>query len=543
VSPRASRRFVWAAALAVALAFARQSRAAVLDRAAAETDVQAAMTDGHYAFCASPSRPLSPRALHLCPLAGAIEGCEGMVQACREAAEGRKSREPSPWPGWLSKILGYLGVASVGLLVVGALGALLVALVRLLRRVNEDATVAEPDLRAPVVQARAEELATAIEAGDAEELLRRAQGHAAEGRLDFALFTYLAAALRALDERGAIRIARHRTHGEYVRSCEEAGARTLLREIVRDVDAVQFGGIGATSDIVAHAASRAVAIVRSAPSQSSFAARVATMMAVVVTLGACGGGLVRPGDDPAGDELLLDLLVREGAKARHLTGSLASLPLAGTEGPAVIVNVERTELDDETQAHLVSWVEQGGVLVLAGSPGSWPSELWAKAAPGTSRDVRVETPCPSEDDACAPPRLDHVRLVAPAAMTWPYEGPLASSAQLESGELYAAVRPFDKGWILGLASTELLTNAGLRVRGNPSGLVALLESLDKSDFLVTKPESGVSPPSNPFAGLLRLGLGLALVHALAFAALLFLSVGIRHARPIPDLPTRRRVFA
>jgi hypothetical protein len=518
------------------MALARPSRAAVLDRAAAEADVQAAMTDGHYAFCASPTRPLSPRAMHLCPLAAEIEGCEGMVQACAEAGDGRKSQEASRWPAWLSKVMGYLALASIGLLVFGVLVALLMAFARLLRRAKEDEKANETDVP-PRVTGSAEAPAEAVQGrGDAEALLLRAQGHATEGKLDLALFTYLAAALRALDERGAIRVGRHRTHGEYVRSCAEAGARPLLREIVRDVDVVQFGGAGATPDVVAHAASRAV-------TTGSIAARIATMTAIVLTLGACGGGLLRPGGDPAGDDLLLDLLVREGAKAGHVTGSLASLPMTGTDGPAVIVDTEKTPLDDQTKAHLVSWVQQGGVLVLAGSPGAWPKDVWAKPAPGTSRDVRVETPCPTDDDACAPPRLDHVRLGAPAAMSWPHDGPLASSAELESGELYAAVRPFDKGWILGLASSELLTNAGLRVRGNASGLIALLESLDKSDFLVTKPENGMSPPSNPFAGLLRIGLGLALVHALVFAALLFLSVGVRHARPMPDSPPRRRAFA
>jgi hypothetical protein len=514
----------------------------VLDRAAAETDVEAAMTDGHYVFCTSPSRPLSRRALRLCPLAEEIEGCDGMVKACVEAMGAGKPRESAAWPEWLSKILGYLGLASIGLLVVGVIVALLVGLLRLARRAKEDERLRDADPRAPA-PGNLEPSALEVEGGGAEALLRKAQGYAAEGRLDLALFMYLGASLRALDERGAIRIARHRTHGEYVRSCGDAGARALLRQIVRDVDVVQFGGAGATPDIVAHAASHAVTIVRSAPAPSGIVARVATMMAVVLAFGACGGGLISPGGDPAGDDLLLDLLVREGANARHFAGSLASLPMMGTEGPAVIVNTEKTALDDETKAHLVSWVEQGGALVLAGSPDTWPNEFWAKEEPGTSRDVRVETPCPTDDDACASPRIDHVRLAAPVAMSWPHEGPLTSSAQLESGELYAAVRPFDKGWVLGLASPELLTNAGLRIRGNASGLVALLESLDKSDFVVTKPENGVSPPSNPFSGLRRIGLGLALLHALAFAALLFLSVGSRHARPVPEPLARRRAFA
>jgi hypothetical protein len=128
-------------------------------------------------------------------------------------------------------------------------------------------------------------------------------------------------------------------------------------------------------------------------------------------------------------------------------------------------------------------------------------------------------------------------------MTWPHEGALQASAALDSGELYAAVRPYEKGRVLGLASDDLLTNAGLSVHGNPASLVALLESLDKADFLVTRAENGVAPPDNPFAGLVRIGLGLALLQALAFAALLFLSVGTRHARAVPEAPPPRRAFA
>jgi hypothetical protein len=207
------------------------------------------------------------------------------------------------------------------------------------------------------------------------------------------------------------------------------------------------------------------------------------------------------------------------------------------------VDTRKTPLDEETQAHLVAWVAQGGVLVLAGNADEWPKDFWAKGEPASGREVRVETPCPADDDACAPPRIDHVRLASSAAMTWPHENHFEASAALETGQLYGAVRPYEKGLILGLASDDLLTNAGLLIHGNPSGLVALLESLDKSDFLVTRSENGMAPPSNPFAGMVRIGLGLSLAHALVFAVLLFVAVGARHARPVPSLPPPRRAFA
>jgi hypothetical protein len=115
------------------------------------------------------------------------------------------------------------------------------------------------------------------------------------------------------------------------------------------------------------------------------------MVFMLLFLGACGGGLLRPGADPGGDELLSDLLVREGATAKHLTGSLASLPMSGAQGAAVIVDSAVTPLDDETKAHLVAWVEQGGVLVLAGDPDAWPKELWAKRAETSGRDPAPRT--------------------------------------------------------------------------------------------------------------------------------------------------------
>ena len=130
---------------------------------------------------------------------------------------------------------------------------------------------------------------------DAESLLRMAADHAAGGRLDLALYTYLGAALRALDDWGAIRIARHRTHGEYVRGCTETSARPPLRDIVREVDGVRFGGMDATRDAVDRAGSRAVSIVRALAHPTGVA--ITTMVSMVLFLGACTGGLLRPGSD------------------------------------------------------------------------------------------------------------------------------------------------------------------------------------------------------------------------------------------------------
>ena len=393
----------------------------------------------------------------------------------------------------------------------------------------------------------------------AEVLLRRAAEARARGDERTALFTYLAAALRALDDRGAIRLARDRTNGEYLRSCQEPAARPGLRDLVREVDGVQFGGSEATPDAVSVAQDRAERIVRTPASDAGKLIAGALMsLGLVLLLGACGGVGGSRGN-PAGRDLLVDLLVKQGAVVSSLPGSLANLPLQGASGPVVILDAERVRLEDETRDHLVAWVKQGGTLVLAGAPSLWPPDFWAKSlAPSTCKPgltkVLIETrdapPATDDDDDDTPsqrgpaPHMNHAKIAESAAMTWPYEDRTPRAiARLEDGELYGALRGFGDGKVLGLASTDLLTNAGLAVPGNAASVVAMLATLDRQEFAVARAEQGIAPPTNPFAGLLHIGLGPALVHALFFIPLLFLAYGVRQAAPRPNPPPRRRAFA
>jgi hypothetical protein len=521
---------------------------ASLDPSRAEADARAALEEGDYSFCSAPARPLSRSSHALCPLAKDIAGCEGLVVACAdELAPARPKGPPSTHP-WIAA-LAWLARAAVWVLVFGAIIAIAIPIVRAVLRARSDRKGAEEPTEATVTAQGRVASAPSPDESDAETLLRRAAAHAAAGRLDAALFAYLNAALRALDERGAIRIARHRTNGEYVRACTEAGARPELLTIVREVDTVQFGGRLPTNDGVARAAASAASVVGAArPRPSPGVAPFVAMALFVLAVGACGGPL-RKGSNPAGDDLLFDLLRRQGASASYLAGSLATLPLEGRTGAAVIVDVEKTQLEDDTKAHLLRWVDQGGVLVLAGDVEGWPREFWANRDNTDNTDntesveVVVEQGAVDEADDDPPLHTARAKLARPAAITWPHEGPVAISAHLESGELYGGTRGFGLGTVLGLANHDLLTNVGLATGSNASALVTMLAALGKSAFLVARPENGVAPPNNPIAGMHRIGLGLAMVHALVFAGILFLAAGVRHARPTPAEPPRRRAFA
>jgi hypothetical protein len=562
------RRSIPAIVLAVAIVALTSTLAprlawAALDPQTAEADAHAVLTE--YSFCTKPSFPLSVRARELCPIAGEVPGCTALVEACNDA------KPPPPKPSAFFEALGrliaaigpYVAWVLIGLLVLG----LLYLAVRAIRAARSDGVVADPAAAKTDVftlpAAAVEESLTAAEA-----LLRLANEARARGDLKMALVTYLAASLRALDDRGAIRIARDRTNGEYLRACQELAARPSLRELVREVDAVQFGGSVATPDTVSVAHDRAESIVRS-PSPHLVPAASPALLAIgavgaLLLLGACNGPGSNSRNNPAGHDLLTDLLVKQGAKISSLPGSLASLPMKGKTGAVVILDAERVPLEDETRDHLVAWVRQGGTLVIAGSPSQWPPDFWARptttecaSGPAT---VTVETRSPKvaakdvqsddedEDDEPATPSVPsgtrHARIPQGAAMTWPSEdrAPLAI-ARLEDGELYGALRTFGEGRVLGLATGDLLTNLGLAVPGNASALVGMLATLGRNEFAVARSEQGIAPPSNPFSGLIHIGLGPALLHAALFIPLLFFAFGARQAAPRVDASLRRRSFA
>src|SRR5207245_8784322 len=107
---------------------------------------------------------------------------------------------------------------------------LLVWTLRAIFKMGQDEKLAEPAPDEKEGAKRAEAPPPPPMPSDAELLLARADAHARAGRLEVALYTYLAAALAALDRRGAIRLARDRTNGEYVRACKDGNARPPLRE-------------------------------------------------------------------------------------------------------------------------------------------------------------------------------------------------------------------------------------------------------------------------------------------------------------------------
>ncbi|MEO6576410.1 MAG: DUF4350 domain-containing protein [Polyangiaceae bacterium] len=531
--------------LAVVTAASTLSRSsfAALDPSRAQADADS-LRIGHDAFCTKPQRPLSRRARDLCPLAGELTSCTAFADACAQEKLPEPKVEQSSWSEAMKSALAAIAKIGVWFLIAAIVAAILFPIIQLILRRRRDRTLADPAIEAspdPQKNVAVEEL---VSTSDAELLLRRADEHARKGDLAAALFTYLNASLRALDTRGAIRVARHRTNGEYVRGCKDENARGPLRELVLEVDKAQFGGQKPTSETVAKAGARAVSLVRALP----------IALLLLFTLAACNKRVPATNTDPAGDELMTELLRKQGVKVSRLRGSLANLPIPKPDADppaAVLIDGERTLLEPDTKAHLLAWVEAGGFLILTGAPENWPA-LGLKEKSSTSRDIDVYSANELEDEEddesevvkprVDPVRIDHGKVAEAAALDWADD---AATAVALTGdrETYAALRRMKRGSILAIANGDLLTNASLTRTGNPAALVAILSNVDRTEIRTTRPEDGISPPTNPISGLARAGLGLGMWHALAATMLVFFAVGARVSRPKPTRPPQRRAFS
>lgn len=534
-----------------------------IDRAATD-----AYDEGKYAFCTNPRRPLGSRQRGLCAFADRVDHCEGYAKACRIG------EVPEDY-GWLARVVKWAAPVArlmLYLVVLGIVVAVAIPVVRALMKLRRNHAKKKriPDA-APNRGTVTEEVRAAPveETADAETVFRLAEEHRARGELASALGLYLRASLLALERRGAIRVARHRTNGDYVRACDEETSRPSLRDIVREVDKVEFGGVPPTKDALALVASRALSVVTKT---------ALSLVVAALALGSSACGTAQSGSDPAENELPIEVLRRNGFELAPLANSLSTMPIPedGVRAPAVIVDVERVQLGEETQAHLMRWVAAGGVLILLGNVGGWPNELGARTTEARTNELVVRAPSPrqepDDDDEDSDDRAPYSK--PPQSKISPVEITGGRTARMDAFDwresdgvedvafvgqfTYASKKYVGEGIVLGIANDDLFTNVGVRPRRNAAALVTLVRfathdpqrrlpisngnGSPRARIQVARAEDGVPPPDNPFAALAAAGLGKGAWHALVAAIVLFLAYGIRHARARPFARKPRRAF-
>jgi hypothetical protein len=495
-------------------------------------------------FCRAPKRPLSAEAEALCPLAASAPDCAGYAALCAEL-----NTPKAETPSWLAsigqalasvmKVLVWVFLAALLLVMLVPIARGLMGLARKRRRSDDstrvgDATVdlvADNDAAAPAAQR------------PAADFLVRADRLLQAGQVREALSCYLAASLRGLADRGALVLARHRTNGEYVRSCTDETARAELRAVVNTVDRAEFGAHAPDADELARVQGLARRL-----------AGIAAMTLLALGLVSCTDKATKglAATDPAGHEVLVELLTRRGVKITPLRTSLTQLPMPTPADPDtepagrsfLLIDTGRTAVSEEAWNHLERWVKSGGNLIVAGLPSQLHAGFHIKREHTGDRTAQVLRPEAGEEEdneAAAQtlgPELLPLSLARGAALSGGTE-----IARVGEDKMYAVYKGHGAGSLLAIASAEPLSNIGLAPKGNAAAALRLITYARPVEITLAGPLDGLSLPDSPMAALAHAGLLRGLWHALVFALLLFAYAGIRQARATPPKSNARRAFA
>lgn len=242
-----------------------------------------------------------------------------------------------------------------------------------------------PDETVPTGQTAAKTVARGVVETDVERLLARARAAAQRGAFGQAIDDLYAALLRRLDGDGIIEIQPFRTNGDYLRQVrrERSEIAPDVRAVLSDVESVQFGSRGATSELFARIHDRVVPLVTKTLAVVFFLVGLSTIVScghvavedvdedVPVTV----DPIFRGDSSPSGIHAIATLVNDVGVDMRQHRRPLEELP---DPGISTIVLLPDYDISDIGAWRLHEWVKRGGDLVFAGG-NEFPE--WAGATP------------------------------------------------------------------------------------------------------------------------------------------------------------------
>lgn len=391
---------------------------------------------------------------------------------------------------------------------------------------------------------------------DVSRLLDRARQAASRGEYKAAIDDAYAALLRRLDGDGLIDIERHRTNGDYVRDLRERpDLRQEVRDIVRDVERVQFGRLEPSESHFRRVLDRVVPLVGRS--------LVSLLLAIGLGTGLSGcdyedehAGLAGLGTDPMGGRALVQLLRRADIHSHHRTRTIEQL--RETHGALVLFgNVQPTE--DEWD-ELIDWADGGGTLVLATGRTDLSSRLGIEVrAHGLSAedDTYLSFVGAQEylysDLVIRAPRYASINitgdrfrvqqmmvrdLAIDEEVDPDYYDPFDGYAK--PNEIYAVRITQGEGNIYVFADEFLFTNASMAVEDNAYFLVDLLSEFGGDIELVD--EWTGTGAQNPLQSIKNSRLTPVILQILAFMVLLYSWRGIAFGRLRDPITRGRRAF-
>ncbi len=491
-----------------------------------QTRARAILRGSAYPFCHDAERRPGPDELAYCAYLGPQSACPEFRRACDAMlTQFRDHPRAPPMNCGGPSLVGLAGAARtafIGVIAILALAALwfiVRGIVRARRKTESSDVKPDTDDERPS--------SAPIPSAPSGDLYDRALAAHASGQWAEALYLLFASLLRRLDERGVIHIETSRTNGEYVRECVPDDLRSTLRDAVRVVETVKYGGRAATSEAFERLRPHVEPIVRAA-----------TVWALVVLLGggvqSCsgGGGLFGRRENSArGHRAVRELLVQEGLSARLLSDPLGDLA-SGTS--VVFLDAEMHRVDSQTRATVLQWVDRGGALILGGGATEWGTDIGAPLDGTASAGTDVQL---SETYGSLHAQVPEGSPVFGASLQ--AQGVAASVA---AGRPYVVWLPRGNGRVLAFASPELLTNGALAVGDNPAAVVAMIRGFAGGrpiDFV----ETVEGESRNPLRSLSEAGLLPLVLQVLLIVALFYLLVGRHFGTPRDRDVVRRRAFA
>ncbi|HEY0133042.1 MAG TPA: DUF4350 domain-containing protein [Nannocystis sp.] len=367
---------------------------------------------------------------------------------------------------------------------------------------------------------------------DVGSLLEQARAAASAGDYGRAIQRVHAALLHRLDHDGLIRVAPFRTNGDYVRDlAPQPDLRGSVRQIVRDVEQVQFGTAPADASLYERVLKRVVPI-------ATRRGDTLVLLLAACSLFSCDPDNSYPFDrSPSGASAVIELGAAYDLEIKFRSTALADLdrsePLDVDRGRTLVLLHDAPDPTASEWDRLLDWADNGHHLVLAGLPP--PSELNLHIETGASGHVlRVSDGFDlGETDPLDLLTADDARLVRDNT-----DGtPLLEHAD---GELYAVQyeRGYRGGDITVFADDRLFTNGGLMLRDNPEFLVRFLKDLGGKEVELVDGllDLGADTPAEAIANT---RLTPVILQLLALMAILFFWRGVRFGRP-HDPPSRSR---
>ena len=434
-------------------------------------------------------------------------------------------KEPDPLPE-----LGGLGYILFWVILGGGVLGLIIVIAR-------NSSSHKPDEQAPTEPQEAEDGALTTQAGSNEQLVRdvsslleQARAAASAGDYNRAVQRAHAALLHRLDHDGLIRVAPFRTNGDYLRDLgPQPDLRSSVRQIVRDVEQVQFGTTRADASLYERVLARVVPIVtrRGDP---------LVLLLAACSLFSCDPVKSYPFDrSPSGATAVIELGAAYNLDIGFRSTALADLDRSESlgddeHGRTLILLHDAPPPSASEWDRLLDWADNGHHLVLAGvSP---PSELSLHIETGaTAHDLDVGDDFDFGD-------LDVITADDSKLVRDDFAGkPLLSYSDIS---LYAI--QYDRGYRGGdvtvFADDRLFTNGALMLRDNPQFLLRFLKDLGATEVELVDSllDLGADTPAETIANT---HLTPVILQLLALMSILYFWKGVRFGRPY-DPPSRSR---